>query len=115
MENRPLVIATALIGSIAIVGFATWSFGAFQAVKMRVGESLGQWGGFTFLWLTLNDMAIGLDRAFYRLELEPEVVDAVLSHERPEDEATKLRHRESGPAKKQEGDPCPVWLQKPIL
>ena len=75
---------TALMGSIAVVGFATWSFGAFQAVKMRVAESLGQWTSFTFLWLSLNDMAVGLDRAFYLLELEPEVVDAEDAVEMPE-------------------------------
>ncbi len=75
---------TSLIGSIALVGFATWSFGAFRAVKMRVAESLGQWGTFTFLWLTLNDMAIGLDRALYLLELEPEVVDAEDAVDTPE-------------------------------
>jgi ATP-binding cassette subfamily B protein len=67
---------TSLVGSIAIIGFATWSFGAYQAAKSKVLESLGGWEVFRFLWLSFNDMAVGLDRAFYLLELDPEVVDA---------------------------------------
>jgi ABC-type multidrug transport system fused ATPase/permease subunit len=64
-------------GVFALVGFVVWNFGAFQGARERTGTVLGtsRWL-FTSLWLRCQDMAIGLDRAFYLLELEPEVVDA---------------------------------------
>ncbi len=68
--------ATWRAGAFAVVGFAIWNFGAFQGARERTGVVLFMSRWFTSLWLRCQDMAIGLDRAFYLLELEPEVVDA---------------------------------------
>lgn len=68
--------STWLAGAVALVGFAVWNLGGFQAARERTGLLSGLSRFLASLWLRCNDMAIGLDRAFYLLELEPEVVDA---------------------------------------
>jgi ABC-type multidrug transport system fused ATPase/permease subunit len=67
------VFATALL---AVFGFRSWTLGAFNVLK---GEMA--WGSANFrmiyrMWARVQDMAIGLDRVFELLDLEPEVRDA---------------------------------------
>ncbi len=68
--------STWLAGAVALVGFAVWDLGAYKAARGHSG-TVFHWSNFLMtLWLRCQDMAVGLDRAFYLLELEPEVVDA---------------------------------------
>ena len=67
--------ATFLFGVIALVSFATWNYGAFIAARDRIIEFLGNGSDLIRTWGTLQDMVVGLERAFFLLDLEPEVVD----------------------------------------
>jgi ABC-type multidrug transport system fused ATPase/permease subunit len=67
--------ATFLGGSFAIVGFAAWNLGAFEAARNR-GAEYYFWG-FALIskWSLMQDMGIGLERAFYLLDQAPDVDD----------------------------------------
>jgi len=63
-----------------MVGFAVWNLGAFQYARSRVGTATGLYGFFFSTWFAAIDMAAGLDRAYYLLDLKPgveEKADAV--------------------------------------
>ena len=62
-------------GSIALVGFAVWNLGAFKAATGRGEEVSAQVWELAFYWSTVQDLVAGLKRAFFLLDLEPEVVD----------------------------------------
>ncbi len=66
---------TFLAGSVALVGFAIWNFGAFEAVRSRTSEFLLNGMDLVRIWSVLQDMSVGLDRAFFLLDLTPDVVD----------------------------------------
>lgn len=67
--------ATYFGGAIAIVSYAVWNLGAYKAASSQGEESgLGAWE-FVFIWCILQDLAAGLKRAFYLLDLEPEITD----------------------------------------
>ncbi len=66
---------TFLAGTVALVGFAAWNFGAFQAAQSRIEEFVGNGGDLVRIWSVIQDMSIGLDRAFFLLDLEPDVAD----------------------------------------
>ncbi|MDA0789212.1 MAG: ABC transporter ATP-binding protein [Proteobacteria bacterium] len=66
---------TFLAGSVALVGFTIWNFGAFQAVQSRTSEFLLNGMDLVRIWTVLQDMSVGLDRSFFLLDLEPDVVD----------------------------------------
>ena len=54
-----------------VVGFAVWNFALFNQAKDRV-EGLGREGrDLVGLWCRLQDLFIGLERAFYFLDLKP--------------------------------------------
>lgn len=66
---------TWLAGAITLVGFAVWNLGAFQQASGRVQEYF-DWGrGLINKWSLMQDMAVGLDRAYHLLDVEPEVSD----------------------------------------
>jgi len=65
-----------LAGVVALVGIAVWNLGAYQAASTRAETFTGLLGFFTGKWATIQDMAIGLNRAFFLLDLKPDVVDA---------------------------------------
>ena len=67
---------TYLAGAVALVGFASWNLGAWQSADSRSAEFLENGRYLVFLWAIVQDMAVGLDRAFYLLDLEPDIVDA---------------------------------------
>ncbi len=67
---------TFLAGAFAFLGFAAWNFGAYYASRDRTEASIDGWQLLIGLWNISQDMAMGLDRAFYLLDLEPGVVDA---------------------------------------
>ncbi len=62
-------------GSIALVGFAVWNLGAFKAATARGEEISAQVWELAFYWCTVQDLVAGLKRAFFLLDLQPEVVD----------------------------------------
>ena len=66
---------TWLAGAITLVGFAVWNLGAFQQASGRVQEYF-DWGrGLINKWSLMQDMAVGLNRAYHLLDVEPEVSD----------------------------------------
>lgn len=67
---------TMLAGIVALVGIAVWNLGAYQAASSRADTFSGLLGFFTGKWATIQDMAIGLNRAFFLIDLKPDVVDA---------------------------------------
>ena len=67
--------STFLGGSIALVGFAVWNLGAFKVATGRGEEVSAQIWELAFYWSTVQDLVAGLKRAFFLLDLEPEVVD----------------------------------------
>jgi len=59
----------------AFIGYTFWNLGAFTDARARFEGAM--WGGIEFvgLWSRIQDLLMGLERAFYLLELEPEVID----------------------------------------
>ena len=60
---------------VAIVGFQVWNYAAFNSANGRFGETLGTGRHIVRVWSMLQDLFIGLERAFYFLQLEPNVVN----------------------------------------
>jgi ABC-type multidrug transport system fused ATPase/permease subunit len=61
---------------IAAFGFSAWTLGLFNYFKTRFGDGAGQLRALFRTWGRTQDIAIGLDRVFELLDLEPEVADA---------------------------------------
>ena len=61
--------------AIVFVGYLTWNLAAYNSANDRLGQSIGAGRGFVRLWCMLQDLFIGLERAFYFLDLKPNVVD----------------------------------------
>lgn len=68
--------ATYLGGIVTLVGFATWNLGAYQSASASISESARHSRDLANTWAAAQDLAVGLDRAFYLLDLEPEVLEA---------------------------------------
>jgi len=58
------------------LGIGTWTLGAYQYFKDRFGSGARGFRSLLRTWGTGQDIAIGLDRVFELLDLEPEVRDA---------------------------------------
>ena len=58
-----------------VVGFAVWNYGAFTDARERLSGALFGSTGLVGIWARLQDLFIGLERAFLLLDLEVEVVD----------------------------------------
>lgn len=67
--------ATFLFGVIAFVGFARWNWGAWQAANGRMSEYVWNVNDLIRVWSVLQDMIVGLDRAFFLLDLKPDIED----------------------------------------
>jgi len=67
--------ATWLAGAVALAGYAIWNLGAYQAASSRNGEFFGSMQVMIGRWTMIQDMAIGLRRAFLLLDLKPDVLD----------------------------------------
>ena len=61
---------------LLIFGFAVWNFGTFSAATSRTSDGFGSLRAVVALWGRAQDMAMGLRRVFYVLDLEPDVTDA---------------------------------------
>jgi ATP-binding cassette subfamily B protein len=57
-------------------GFAVWNFGTFSAATSRTSDGFVSLRSIVALWGRAQDMAIGLNRVFSVLDLEPDIVDA---------------------------------------
>ncbi len=60
-------------GAIAFVSFSVWNLGAFQSTHGRAEEISGAIQEMSTLWGSVQDMAMGLDRALQILDLEPDI------------------------------------------
>ena len=65
--------ATYLGGTVAIVGFVIWNLGAYQAASAQSTGILRNLRDLVDYWGVGQDLIIGLKRAFFLLDLEPEV------------------------------------------
>ena len=63
-------------GLIALVGFTVWGLGAFNAAREQTGSASGSIVGMVNTWSLLQDMGVGLQRALFLLQVEPEVRDS---------------------------------------
>ncbi|HEY8157001.1 MAG TPA: ABC transporter ATP-binding protein, partial [Myxococcota bacterium] len=62
--------------ALPALGFTVWNLGLFNYAKTRFGDGAGQLRLLFRTWGRTQDIAIGLDRVFEVLDLEPEVRDA---------------------------------------
>jgi ABC-type multidrug transport system fused ATPase/permease subunit len=62
--------------TVAALGFTAWTLGLFNYFKLRFGDAAGNLRQLFRQWGRTQDIAIGLDRVFELLDLEPEVQDA---------------------------------------
>ena len=60
-----------------ILTFTIWNFGAFQAARENNGELIGKYNFMFVAWVRAIDMAMGLKRAYYLLDLKPGVAERV--------------------------------------
>jgi len=67
--------ATYLGAVFTLVGFAVWNLGAFQSASGWFAGTGGSTIEVAYLWGVCIDLSVGLDRAFYLLELESGVLE----------------------------------------
>ncbi len=67
--------AAVLIGLVGL-SYVVWNLAAFQWASGEMGTASWQVQGLLRSWATAQDMAMGLDRVFNILDIEPDVVDA---------------------------------------
>jgi len=76
---------TFLVGVLGLVGFTIWNLGAYQSAQGRMeGEMVENGIWIVGIWGILQDMAVGLERAFYLLELEAGIKDDSSAKQFPE-------------------------------
>ena len=61
--------------AVTVIGFAVWNLGAFESARERLSGALFGPAELVGAWARLQDLFIGLERAFYLLELEADIVD----------------------------------------
>jgi ABC-type multidrug transport system fused ATPase/permease subunit len=71
-EQAPLFAGAALAG----LGLSRWNLGLYNSSKFLIGSGVGQVRQLFRTWGRVQDIAIGLDRVFELLDLEPEVREA---------------------------------------
>ena len=59
----------------AWIGFTVWNLGAFNYARDQIEEGLGNANWLIRIWCKAQDLFIGLERAFFLLDLEPDIVD----------------------------------------
>jgi ABC-type multidrug transport system fused ATPase/permease subunit len=60
---------------VSFIGFTVWNLGSFRNAREHVGGFVGGGAGLVRTWSMLQDLFVGLERAFYLLDLEPAVTD----------------------------------------
>ena len=71
-------------GLVAFIGFAVWNLGAFQTAQERFVAISGRSVSLATTWCVLQDMSVGLKRAFFLLDVPPEVADKTDAKPLPE-------------------------------
>lgn len=61
--------------AMAMTGFAVWNLGAYGYATGRAATGARSAHGFLKLWGELQNAAVGMDRAFAHVDLDPEVKD----------------------------------------
>ena len=64
------------IGVFSFLGFSVWNYGLFSFLRQRFGQATSSVEQIMSWWGRAQDIAIGLDRVYELLDLEPEVRDA---------------------------------------
>ena len=59
----------------AFIGFVVWNVGAVQIARGRIAGLAGGARDLLGIWMRMQDLFLGLERAFYLLDQEPEIVD----------------------------------------
>ena len=59
----------------AFIGFVVWNVGAVQIATGRMERLVGSARRLLVVWMRMQDLFLALERAFYLLDQEPEVVD----------------------------------------
>ena len=72
IENRETFLGALVAG---FVGFVVWNAGAVQIARGQVGGLSGSARRLLNMWMRMQDLFIALERAFFLLDLEPEVTD----------------------------------------
>ena len=72
IEQRETFLGALVAG---IIGFVVWNYGAVVIARSRVGRLAGSARGLLGIWMRMQDLFLALERAFYLLELEPDVTD----------------------------------------
>lgn len=63
-------------GILGLFGMSTWSLGLYNFFKGEMGAGATSLRVMLRMWARVQDMAIGIDRVFELLDMEPEVQDA---------------------------------------
>ena len=66
-----------------ILTFTVWNLGAFQTARGNNGDLIGKYNFLFVTWCRALDMAMGLTRAYYLLDLEPGVADRAAAVDMP--------------------------------
>ena len=72
LEDKETFLGAAVA---AVVGFTVWNVGSFNIGRDQIESSAGTSTQLVRIWCMLQDMFIGLQRAFFLLDLEPDIVD----------------------------------------
>jgi len=70
-EERSIAASVVL----AFAGFSAWSLGAFTYANGRMGSGVNAVRSLLAMWGMVQDMAVGMERAFSQVDLKPEVED----------------------------------------
>ena len=68
--------ASILLGLLGL-SFVRWNLGAFQWGVQKLGEAGNHVQALLTQWAKAQDMAMGLDRVFHILDIEPEIKEAL--------------------------------------
>ena len=66
-----------------VLTYTLWNLGAFQTARENNGELMGKYGFMFVTWFRAIDMAMGLNRAYYLLDLKPGVEEKQAADEFP--------------------------------
>ena len=85
LDRRPTFLPA---WAAAFISFTVWNLAAFESARGRYGQSVGTGYGLVRLWCMLQDLFIGLERAFYFLDLKPAVQEPETPEKYPDTVAT---------------------------
>jgi len=72
IEQRETFLGALVAG---IIGFVIWNYGAVEIARGRLGGLAGSARGLLGIWMRMQDLFLALERAFFLLDLEPDVTD----------------------------------------